>query len=359
MFYHVFLNLGGLVVKTPSLHIDCKKIAFNARHLNQFYQTKGIQVVAVLKGVLGNKRIAQTLIDQGVTSFADTNVNHLKQIKELSRDVTCMMMRSPALSEIEDVVRYSDMTLISEIEAIQAIDSEAHKHQKVHALILMVEAGDLREGILPQNLMAFIQKIIHLKNVKIAGLGLNFACFNDCMPTEASMKMISDLADRVEETFKIHLDWVSGGNSTMYDWAKQSTQHHRINQVRIGESILCGMNPINHSIIPELKQNAFRLYLEVIEAKQKGKKVLKDNYVSRLLFNIGKQDTDIEGLIPHTALEIVNHSSNHMAAITKDASIQFGSIMSFDLNYNAMMMSMTSPNVHKQFITTNKMSLES
>lgn len=337
-------------MRTPSLHIDCKKIAYNAKHLHQFYQDKGIEVVAVLKGVLGNKHIAQALIGKGITSFADTNIEHLKLIKELSSDSTCMMMRSPALSEIPEVVRYSDMTLISEIEAIQAINTEAAENHKVHDLILMVESGDLREGILVKNLIPFIQKIIHLKHVRIAGLGMNFACFNECMPTEAAMKLISDLADQVEDTFNIQLDWISGGNSTMYEWAKTSINHHRINQVRIGESILCGMNPLDHSIIPELKQNAFRLYLEVIEAKQKGKKVLKENYVSRLLFNIGKQDTDIEGLMPDLDLEIVNHSSNHMAAITRDDSIQFGSIMRFNLNYNAMMMSMTSPNVYKRFI---------
>jgi predicted amino acid racemase len=342
-------------MKTPSLQIDCNKIAFNAKYLKKFYQTNGIKVVAVLKGVLGNICIAQTLIDQGMTFFGDTNINNMKQLKALSKDVTCMMMRSPALSEIEDVVFYSDMTLISEIEAIYAIDLEAAKQRKIHAIILMIELGDLREGILPSNLIAFVQKIIHLKHIKIVGLGTNYACFNDYLPSDQSMKKLSELTEKVEETFKIKLDWVSGGNSTIYDWVKVSSDHYRINQVRIGESLLCGIDSASHLVIPELKQDAFMLYLEVIEAKQKGKKVLLDTYLNRILLNIGKQDTDIEGFLPVDKIEIVNHSSNHVAAITRDASIHFGSVLGFGLSYNAMMMSMTSPNVNKDYMLCHPM----
>lgn len=318
--------------------------------MKKFYEKNEIQVVAVLKGVSGDEVIAQTLIEQGFNLLGDTNIQNLKRYKEISPSIECLMMRSPALSEIEDVIRYADISLNSEVEVIFALSKKAVDLNIIHNVILMIELGDMREGILPVNLIPFIAKIIHLQNINIIGIGANFACFHNNIPTDGSMKQLSELADLVESTFNIKLKWISGGNSANYNWVLSTKETYRINQIRIGESILCGMNPLGNEIIPELYQDTFTLLLEVVESKLKGSHLKNGNNNKRLLFNIGKQDTSVTGLKTDSDLKIVNFSSNHLAAITNDQTIKLGSFVEFSMDYFAMMASMTSPNVYKYYI---------
>lgn len=303
--------------------------------------------MAVLKGVSGDTTIAKIIHEQGISILSDTNVQNLRKYKELSSAILCMMMRSPAKSEIEDVISYADISMNTEIEIIELLSHESKRQNKVHQIILMIELGDLREGILTKNLMTYVSQIINLDNIKIVGLGTNFACFNNSNPSDEAMKHLSDLANQIENLFNINLKWISGGNSTLYNWVKNSDDYYRINQVRLGESILCGMDPLGNLPIEGMHQDVFELILEVIEAKQKGKQVIQNNYKKRLILNIGKQDTHVSGLSTNANIEIVNFSSNHLAAITKDDSVGLGSKISFQMNYESMMSSMTSPNVYK------------
>jgi predicted amino acid racemase len=337
-------------LRTPAVRIDCQKIVFNALYLKRFYEHKGIQIVSVLKGASGDEVIAKALIDQGFDLLGDSNIYNLKRYKHLDANVKCMLMRSPALSEIEDVVQYADISLNSEVEVITALSNKAIEMNIHHDVILMLELGDMREGILPDNLILFISKIIDLKNIHIVGLGSNFNCFNNGIPTDEAMKQLSQLADLVEQTFNIQLKWVSGGNSANYDWVLNTKDTYRINQVRIGESILCGTNPLVNQAIPELFQDTFTLFLEVIEAKIKGKRIHPIEQYRRLILNIGHQDTSVQGLIPLSKIEIMNHSSNHLAALTSDLDIHVGNLVEFGMDYIAMMRTMTSPNVVKVYI---------
>lgn len=119
--------------------------------------------------------------------------------------------------------------------------------------------------------------------------------------------------------------------------------------MRIGEAILCGVNPLDNKIIPELFQDTFTLFLEVVESKLKGKQSSEVNRLKRILLNIGKQDTLVMGLKTLANLKIVNYSSNHLAPTTSDQTIGLGSFIEFSMDYGAMMTSMTSPNVYKYY----------
>lgn len=336
-------------MRTPAIKINCDKITYNANYLRDFYNKKGIETVVVLKGVSGDEVIAQVLIDEGYKILADTNIQNLKRYKEMSDKVQCMMMRTPAMTEIEDVIKYADISLNTEVEVVQALSQKAIDLNRTHDIILMVELGDLREGILPVNLLNFITRIYHLENIRIVGIGSNFACFNNSDPTDIAMKQLSDLADLVEKTFDLTLRWISGGNSSNYNWVLNTENVYRINQVRIGESILCGMNPIDNQIIPDLYQDAFTLLLEVIESKYKG---IQDNKAiknKRMILNIGKQDTYVTGLKSILNYKIVDFSSNHLAISSNDVNVKLGSFIEFSMDYIAMMRSMTSPNVYKYY----------
>ena len=50
---------------------------------------------------------------------------------------------------------------------------------KTYKIILMVELGDLREGLMPLDLDNTVKQVLELKGVKIVGIGTNLSCFGE------------------------------------------------------------------------------------------------------------------------------------------------------------------------------------
>lgn len=169
---------------TAKVEIDLRKIRHNAKTLKKWCEEKGIQMTAVIKGVNGDMEIARALVDSGITSLADTKVERIAKLKSAQIPATYMLIRTPALSEVSEVVRHVDVSAQSEIDVVRAISAEAVKQNKTHAIIVMVEMGDLREGVMPKDVPAFIEQILQLPNIQVVGIGANFACFGGIIPTE-------------------------------------------------------------------------------------------------------------------------------------------------------------------------------
>ena len=81
----------------------------------------------------------------------------------------------------------------------------------------MVDLGDLREGIWPDDLVPFVREALRLPGIRIAGLGTNLACFGGVVPSSDNMRQLLQLAREIESTFSMKLDWVSGANSSHYE----------------------------------------------------------------------------------------------------------------------------------------------
>ncbi|MBS2772347.1 MULTISPECIES: alanine/ornithine racemase family PLP-dependent enzyme [Anoxybacillus] len=349
----------------PRVEIDLRKIKHNAQVLKKLYGEKGIQITGVVKGVGASLEIAKTLIESGITSLADTKIVNLKRMRMAQLNATFMLIRTPALSEIEQVVQFADMSMNTEIEVIRALSAEAVKQHKVHSVILMVEMGDLREGIMPEDVPDFIRQVLPLPGIRMAGLGTNFACFGGIIPTEQKMKEFSDLVKTIQKQFSLLLPYVSGGNSANYQWFKNTKDVGMMNHIRLGESIFLGRETVHGSPIPGLYQDAFCLVAEVIESKWKpsvpfgdrgrnafGETVsFKDRgMIRRAIVGIGRQDVLVSGLTPVTPVEILGSSSDHIILDAKSSSLRPGDEVRFSLNYGAMLSVMTSPYVYKKYL---------
>ena len=80
-------------------------------------------------------------------------------------------------SEVERVVEFADVSLNTEISVIRLLADQVTKRGKTHRVILMIELGDLREGILPSDLEPVVKETLGMQGVKLAGVGTNLACF--------------------------------------------------------------------------------------------------------------------------------------------------------------------------------------
>src|SRR5699024_12601254 len=105
---------------------------------------QNIKVAGVTKVFCADPNIVKSYVSGGVDYLADSRIENLIKMKDFK--LPKMLLRIPMLSELEDVVNYSDISLNSELKTIESLSNIAMKKNKVHNIILMVDLGDLREG---------------------------------------------------------------------------------------------------------------------------------------------------------------------------------------------------------------------
>lgn len=351
----------------PRIEIDLNKIKHNAIVLQKLYGEKGIEITGVIKGVCASPIIANVLVESGITHIADSKIENLKKMKKASVDATFVLIRTPSMSEIRDVVQYADISMNTELDVVRALSREAVRRGKTHQIIIMVEMGDLREGVLPVNVPAFIQQVLPLPGIEIVGVGTNFACFSGIVPTKENMRIFSRLVQKLRRQFHIKLPIISGGNSANFQWVMHTKDVGTVNHIRIGESLFLGRDTVNGEIIPHLYPDAFRFIAEVIESKVKpsvpkgirGKNAFGEKMaykdrgkIRRAILGVGRQDVFVPGLTPIRPFEILGASSDHIVLNTRNIMLKPGDEVAFFPNYGAMLASMTSPYVYKKYIRT-------
>ncbi len=348
----------------PKLDIDCFKIHHNAQLIIEQLALKNVSVTPVTKSCLGHPIIARVLIGAGASMLADSRVENIQRMVQGGITVPKMLIRTPMLSQIADVVAYCDITLNTEFQVIQQLSRVAKQLNIKHGVIIMVELGDLREGIMPNDVIGFIRKVILLPNIIIKGIGANFSCRYGVAPDDKNMQLLSDLADGIEATFGITLDIISAGNSSSINWVLDHQGGTRVNNLRVGEAIFLGCVPVEQNQIVGLYTDAITLTAEVIEAKIKPslpwghrganafgeKENLHDRgIVSQAILALGRQDVCITGLHPPDDMNIVSSSSDHLILETSKTSLIVGKNVQFGLDYSAVLSAMSSSSVHKAF----------
>ncbi len=347
----------------PRIEISLSQIRDNTRILSEFYKQKGISLMGVSKAVLGNPLVAEAMIQGGVKFIADSRIENIQKMKSAGVATRFVLLRT-ALSQAESVVRNADISLNTEIETVKELSYYANAQNKIHQIIVMVELGDLREGILPANLSPFIKKTLSFSQIEIIGIGCNLACYGGIKPDGKNMDELSKLARTIEKEFQINLEIISGGNSANYEWYKSTPEVGKINNLRLGESILLGCETLNREAIPGLHTKAFQLVAEVIESKEKPSlpygEICQDAFGNvplfqdrgirrRIIIALGRQDILVSGLRPITDLKILGSSSDHVVLDSKNYDLKVGSEVNFNLDYGGLLAVMTSPFVQKQY----------
>jgi len=348
----------------PRLEIDLGKIQHNARTLVERLARRDISVTGVTKATLGSPEIANAMLRAGVSGLGDSRIENIEAMRNSNVSARLSLIRSPMLSQAKRVVTSADVSFNTELEVIRQLSLEAGKLDRTHAVVLMVELGDLREGIMPGDLMAAVSETLNLPNIVLKGLGTNLACRSGASPDDTNMGELSRLAALIEATFDISLEIVSGGNSANLEWAFSSEHTWRVNNLRLGESILLGCETLHRNVIDGLHTDAITLVAEVIESKVKPTqptgKLAQTAFgaspvptdrgaITQTILAIGIQDIDPCGLRPPEGIEILGSSSDHLVTTSTVDSATVGAEMTFQLDYSALVRAMTSPFVTRSF----------
>ncbi len=234
----------------PYVTIDLQKIQDNARVVTDLCAAHGIEVTGVTKVTCGMPSVARAMLAGGVTSIGESRMENIRRLKVSGVNAPMMLLRIPPLSAVDEIVTSVDISLNSEPSVIEALSVAAARRGIVHDIILMVDLGDLREGIWPDDLIQVVSEAVKLPGVRIVGLGTNLSCYGGIIPTCGNMDELVYYADEIEGRFGISLAYLSGGNSSSLPLIAEGGMPARINHVRIGEGILLGRETVERHPCP-------------------------------------------------------------------------------------------------------------
>jgi len=359
-------------LKAPRLEIKLNQLQHNAKKLIENLALQGISITGVSKATMAMPEIVNIWIDAGIHSIGESRIENIESINKVNNRVRTLLTRIPMLSQVDQVVSQASISCNSELSVLTALAAAAEKQNLRHGVLLMVELGDLREGILPKNLNEVVKQVMNLPNLELIGIGANLGCQSGVAPDQKNMNELSLIMNNVEADFKIKLEWCSGGNSANLPWLTAGGEPDRLNHLRIGEALLLGREPLTRTIIKGLYTDAITLVVEVIETKLKpttpwgiqyqtsfsdapSKQNQKSNddrneiFDSRILLAIGEQDIDPSGL-KADGIEIKGASSDYLVVSSSQNTLKVGCEQRFSLNYSALLRAMTSPYIKKYFV---------
>ena len=351
------------------LTLNRQKLQENYAFLQDLFQSRGIEWGVVTKILCGNTIYIKELLALGVTEMHDSRISNLKKIKSLNPNVQTVYIKPPAKRSIKKIVTYADVSFNTEIYTIKLLSEEAKNQKKIHKIIIMIEMGDLREGVMGEDLIAFYEEVLHLPNIEIRGIGTNLNCLSGVMPTQDKLIQLSLYKQLIEAKFNITIPWVSGGTSVAVPLILKNARPLAVNHFRIGEALFFGKDLFTGKTIKGMHHDVFKMYAEIIEITTKpnvpdgelGENVAGNSFSIeniddlsgtslRAILDIGLLDMQPQYLeLDDSNIQIIDASSDMLVVDITHSKTNYnvGDVISFSLQYMGALYLLNSDYIEK------------
>ncbi|MGF1638275.1 MAG: alanine racemase [Cyclobacteriaceae bacterium] len=348
------------------------RLIHNYEFLDNIFVENNISWAIVTKLLCGSKSYLKEVINLGIKEVCDARISNLKLIKSLNPNIDTVYIKPPARRSISNVVRYADASFNTEFQTIKWLSEEAVRQNKKHKVIIMIELGDLREGVMGDHLLEFYASVFQLPNIKVTGIGANFNCLYGVMPSEDKLIQLSLYKQLIEAKFSREIPWVTGGTSVVLPLVFRKQIPAGVNHFRLGETLFFGNDLFTDEPIPGMLQDVFKLYAEIIEISEKpvipigfldtnpsgeSFQIQEEDYGRRsyrAILDLGLLDiSTTEFLIPEDEnLKITGASSDMLVVDLGDSSPSYkvGDLMSFKLKYMGALRLFNSNYIEKQVV---------
>ncbi len=348
--------------------IDLDALRHNLDQIGTWMRARDSTWTVVTKVLCGHKETIQALRLLGIQSMGDSRLINLRAIQENVDDVETWYLRVPQLSAVAEVIALSDASLNSEMQVIEALDHEARKRNKRHRIIIMIELGDLREGILPGGLVEFYRQVFGMANIEVLGIGANLGCMAGTVPNVDQFMQLILYRELLELKFETKLPLLSAGSSVVLPLVLNNELPRAINHFRIGESVFLGTDLVHGGTLRGLRNDVVILESEINEIKEKGLvplgetadttpfEGLSDEEYSpgqrgyRALVALGQLDTEVSGIKPLDKRYRIAGASSDITVVNLDdnpENLQVGDKIRFRVDYAAFLRLMSSRYVSK------------
>ncbi|MBT3234055.1 MAG: alanine/ornithine racemase family PLP-dependent enzyme [Calditrichaeota bacterium] len=338
--------------------INLEALNHNFQLVNKWIKRHGGTWTLVSKVLCGHSDTLKALQQLGVQSMGDSRLANIRAIERLIPEFEAWYLRLPHVSVLKDVVSLTDVSLNSEVSVIEGLNEEAKKQDKVHRIIIMIELGDLREGVLPGSLLKFYDHVFQLSNIEVMGIGANLACLSGTVPNIDQLTQLILYRELLELKFNRKLPMISAGSSVVLPLLLEGKMPKAMNHFRIGEAVFLGTDLVNGGKLKGLRDDAVLLEAEIAEIKEKslipmGETTARTPFDAisedektpgqrgyRALVTVGQLDTEVSGLTPmEPNYRIAGASSDLIVVNIGDEAdgLTIGDSIRFKLNYGALL----------------------
>ncbi len=348
--------------------IDLNALQHNIRTVDGWLTERDASWTLVTKVLCGHMDTLDALQRLGVRSMADTRLANLRAITRVVDDFESWYIRLPHLPAVPDIVELADVSLNSEIRTLEVLDAEARRRDRIHRTVIMLELGDLREGVLPGSLIEFFGRALSFDNIEVLGLGANLGCLSGVVPNVDQLNQLVLYSELLELKFDRRLPLISAGSSILLPLMLEGVVPSEVNHFRIGESVFLGTDLVNGGTLPGLRNDVITLEVEVVEVREKaliplGETTSMTPFVAfgdddvqpgqrgyRAVVTIGQLDTEIQGLAPIDERYSLTGASSDVAVLNlgdNPEGLQVGDTISFRPSYGSLVRLMLTPYVDK------------
>lgn len=347
------------------------RLKHNYTHLDTLFKKNDISWGVVSKLLCGTRIYLEELLNLGIREVLDSRISNLAVIKEINPEVQTVYIKPPARGALESIIKYADVSFNTEYQTIKMLSEEAVRQNRKHKIIIMIEMGDLREGVMRDELVDFYDRTFKLPNISVIGLGTNLSCMNGVLPSEDKLIQLSLYKKIIELSFDRTIPWVSAGTSVTLPLLLRKMLPKGMNHFRIGETLYFGNNLVTGQPVPGMASDVIKLFAEVIEVNRKPMNpsgVLAENTVGeqfeidednfgktsyRAILDIGLLDISPEFLIADDPeVKVIGASSDMLVLDLKDnkKGIKVGDEIPFSLKYMGALRLLSSDYIEKRVI---------
>jgi predicted amino acid racemase len=135
-------------------------------------------------------------------------------------------------------------------------------------MLLMVETGDLRDGIPWADLPGVVRSLAREPGLVLRGLGTNLGCLAGAVPDGQALETMAEGLRAVRRATGQPLPEFSLGGTVFWDTLARGPIPPEFTEFRVGEAVFFGWNTSLGKAVPGLSP-VFRLDLDVLEAWEK------------------------------------------------------------------------------------------
>ncbi|MBI9053282.1 MAG: alanine/ornithine racemase family PLP-dependent enzyme [Bacteroidales bacterium] len=349
--------------------LNTEKLSHNFTYLNKMFKKHNIEWAVVSKILCGHKGYITEVINLGIKQICDSRVSNLKVIKDIDPKIETIYIKPPAKRSLKSIIKYADISINTEFSTIKQLNVEAKKLNKTHKIIIMIEMGELREGVMGDDFIDFYESVFNLSNIEVVGIGTNLNCLYGVLPNQDKLIQLSLYEQLIEAKFNKNITYVSGGSSVTIPLIFKGLLPKSINHFRVGETLFLGTDVYNDSTIRNMEHNVFQLFAEIIELSEKpivpsgemGTNVEgaeyefndsdlgKNSY--RAILDIGLLDVEDRHIQPKdNSIEIAGSSSDMIVLdIGKNSkNYKVGDLIEFQLDYMGTLSVLNSKYIEKK-----------
>lgn len=182
--------------------LNRKHLQHNYDYLEKLFKSHNIKWSIVSKLLCADTLYLQEIIRLGMRQLCDSRMINIKAIKKIDPSIEAIYIKPPASSAFKEVIQYADISVNTEFATLQKLSEEAARHGKTHKVIIMVELGELREGVLRNRLLELYEKAQKLPYIEVIGLGTNFTCLSGVLPDHDKLNQLALYRELIMAKYK-------------------------------------------------------------------------------------------------------------------------------------------------------------